>query len=82
MDDRKRCVYPTAKQKKKLLELMTKYPDLASGKLTPTLKYSDAQKLWVTIANECNAIPGSRKTWRQWRKVLCFNFKCVIFYNH
>ncbi|CAB3230598.1 unnamed protein product [Arctia plantaginis] len=68
MNNRKRCVYPTAKQKKKLLEFMTKYPDLALGKLTPTFKYNDAQKLWVIVANECNAIPGSRKTWRQWRK--------------
>lgn len=71
MEDRKRqrCVYVTARQKKKLLELMTKHPELISCKVTQDFNYKDSQKLWQNIASECNSIPGARKTWRQWRKV-------------
>ncbi|CAK1555558.1 unnamed protein product [Leptosia nina] len=28
----------------------------------------DAQRLWQSIAKECNAIPGAKKHWRQWKK--------------
>ncbi|XP_045500595.1 myb/SANT-like DNA-binding domain-containing protein 3 [Colias croceus] len=70
MEDRKRqrCIYVTAKQKKKLIELMTKHPELISCKVTQDFNYKDSQKLWQNIANECNSIQGARKTWRQWRK--------------
>ncbi|XP_075980153.1 uncharacterized protein LOC142979224 [Anticarsia gemmatalis] len=65
---RQRGVYVTARQKKKLLEFITKHPELISCKVTQDFNYRDSQKLWVSIANECNSIPGARKTWRQWRK--------------
>ncbi|XP_046969254.1 uncharacterized protein LOC124536727 [Vanessa cardui] len=65
---RQRCVYVTARQKKKLIELMSKHPELISCKVTQDFNYKDSQKLWQNIANECNAMPGARKTWRQWRK--------------
>ncbi|XP_072944894.1 uncharacterized protein [Epargyreus clarus] len=65
---RQRCVYVTARQKKKLIELMTKHPELISCKVTQDFNYKDSQKLWQNIANECNSIQGARKTWRQWRK--------------
>ncbi|KAG6450655.1 hypothetical protein O3G_MSEX006703 [Manduca sexta] len=70
MDERRlrRGVYPTAKQKKKLIELVAKYPDLVSCKVRQGFNYTDAHKLWQNIAIECNAIPGARKTWRQWKK--------------
>lgn len=65
---RQRGVYVTAKQKKKLIELMTKHPELISCRVTQDFNYSDSQQLWHSIANECNSIPGARKSWRQWRK--------------
>lgn len=71
MEDRKRqrCIYVTARQKKKLIELMAKHPQLISCKITQDFTFMDSQILWQNIASECNAIPGARKTWRQWRKV-------------
>ncbi|XP_028168244.1 myb/SANT-like DNA-binding domain-containing protein 3 [Ostrinia nubilalis] len=72
MDDRKRRrgMYVTARQKKKLVELVTKHPELIACKVTQDFNYTDSQKLWQSIASECNNIPGpgARKTWRQWRK--------------
>ncbi|RVE48037.1 hypothetical protein evm_007349 [Chilo suppressalis] len=60
----------SARQKKKLAELVTKHPQLIACKVTQDFNYSDSQKLWQSIANECNNVPGpgARKTWRQWRK--------------
>lgn len=66
---RQRAEYVTAKQKKKLIELMVKYPQLIAFKFTQDFNYKDSQQLWQDIANHCNAIPGAKKTWRQWRKV-------------
>lgn len=66
---RQRCIYVTARQKKKLIELMNKHPELISCKVTQDFNYGDSHKLWQNIANECNSIPGAKKTWRQWRKV-------------
>ncbi|XP_068617938.1 uncharacterized protein [Battus philenor] len=70
MDHRqkRRSIYVTARQKKKLIELMTKHPELISCKVTNDFKYKDSQTIWQNIANECNSIPGAKKTWRQWRK--------------
>lgn len=48
---------------------MAKHPELISCKVTNDFNYKDSQKIWQNIANECNAIPGAKKTWRQWRKV-------------
>ncbi|XP_026319592.1 uncharacterized protein LOC113230070 [Hyposmocoma kahamanoa] len=61
----------TYRQKKKLSS-KKKNPQLISCKVTPEFNYRDSQRLWQTLANECNAIPGSKKTWRQWRKVYVF----------
>ncbi|XP_041982278.1 uncharacterized protein LOC121735498 [Aricia agestis] len=65
---RQRCTYVIARQKKKLIELMAKHPELITCKVTQDFSYKDSQKLWQNIAKECNAIPGARKTWKQWRK--------------
>lgn len=71
MDERRRLrsVYVTAKQKKKLIELITEHPELISCKVTQDFSYRDSQRLWQNIANECNSIPGAKKNWRQWKKV-------------
>ncbi|KAM3957908.1 uncharacterized protein ACR2FA_008053 [Aphomia sociella] len=72
MDERKkqRGTYATARQKRKLIEFVSKHPELISCKVTQEFNYKDSQKLWQAIAHECNSLPGpgARKTWRQWRK--------------
>lgn len=52
--------------------MVAKYPDLVSCKVRQGFNYTDAHKLWQNIATECNAIPGARKTWKQWKKVCDF----------
>lgn len=66
---RQRCVYVTARQKKKLIELIAKNPDLISCKIKPGFTHKDYQTVWQNIAAECNTLAGARKTWKQWRKV-------------
>lgn len=65
---RQRCVYPSARQKKKLLEYVSTYPVLVKGRQPQNVSYSESQQLWVKIANECNTLPGAKKSWQQWRK--------------
>ncbi|XP_061718778.1 uncharacterized protein LOC133526253 [Cydia pomonella] len=65
---RQRCVYVTARQKKKLLELIGKNPELLSTNIRQGFSYKECQKKWQNIATECNSIAGAKKTWRQWRK--------------
>ncbi|CAF4878688.1 unnamed protein product [Pieris macdunnoughi] len=65
---RKRNLYVTPTQKKKLIELLSKHPMLLSGKRTQNFTNMDAQRVWQSIAKECNSIPGSKKHWRQWKK--------------
>ena len=67
---RQRGIYVTVKQKKKLIELMAKHPELISGRVTQDFKYRDSQQLWHTITNECNSIPGANKSLSQWKKFL------------
>ncbi|KPJ18616.1 hypothetical protein RR48_10560 [Papilio machaon] len=73
--ERQRCVYISANQKKKLIELITKHPELISCKLNQNFNYKDSQNIWRSIANECNAIPGAKKTWTQWRKTW-YDLRC------
>lgn len=75
-------MYVTARQKKKLVELVTKHPQLIACKVTQDFNYNDSQKLWQSIANECNNVPGpgARKTWRQWRKVGFYQNNLCTFY--
>ncbi|KPI99810.1 PREDICTED: uncharacterized protein LOC106126805 [Papilio xuthus] len=73
--ERRRCVYVSASQKKKLIELITKHPELISCKVNQNFNYKDSQNIWRSIANECNAIPGAKKTWMQWRKTW-YDLRC------
>lgn len=78
---RRRGVQVTYRQKKKLIEFVSKNPQLISCKVTPEFNYRDSQRLWQTLANECNAIPGSKKTWRQWRKVYVYLKNIILLIN-
>ncbi|XP_049876423.1 uncharacterized protein LOC126374020 [Pectinophora gossypiella] len=64
----RRGVQVSLKQKKKLLEYITKHPELISCKVTQDFTYQDSQNLWQSIADECNKLPGATKTWKQWKK--------------
>ncbi|XP_047992320.1 uncharacterized protein LOC125231020 [Leguminivora glycinivorella] len=64
---RQRCVYVTARQKKKLIELIKQNPELLPSNIRKG-QYKECQKRWQNIAVECNSLAGAKKTWRQWRK--------------
>lgn len=42
---------------------------LLSGKFSSTFTYKTAQKRWEAIADTLNAMPGTVKDWKKWRKV-------------
>lgn len=55
-------LYPTNKQKNKLVELL-------NGKLGQTFTRADLELRWEGISDILNGIQGARKTWQQWLKV-------------
>lgn len=57
-------------QKTMLHQCMSQYPNLNEGKFSAEFSHHSAQKLWSKIAIKLNSIPGARKTWIQWRRVL------------
>ncbi|XP_037972983.2 uncharacterized protein LOC105385747 isoform X3 [Plutella xylostella] len=60
--------YPTQSQIAKLIRLIAENPQLVSYKASQDFNYQDSQRLWQFITNQCNALPGARKTWKQWRR--------------
>lgn len=78
----------TNDQKETLLEFIKQHPQLQTGKFTRSFTVSTAHKLWCEAADILNAIPGAKKDWKGWRKVmksLCFKCKsyiCPYFYRH
>eukprot|EP00102_Acyrthosiphon_pisum_P026237 XP_016663447.1 PREDICTED: uncharacterized protein LOC107884895 [Acyrthosiphon pisum] len=51
-----------------LIQLLTKDPQLISGKFTSTFTFKDARNRWIEIADTLNAIPGCVKDWSQWKR--------------
>ncbi|XP_011554477.3 uncharacterized protein LOC105385747 isoform X1 [Plutella xylostella] len=68
MMDTNKTVYTTQIQKRKLIRLITQNPQLVHFKASQDFNFKDSQRLWKSITNQCNALPGARKTWKQWRK--------------
>ncbi|XP_026829879.1 uncharacterized protein LOC105282194 isoform X2 [Ooceraea biroi] len=65
----KRVGYITAEQKETLVEFMKQNEKLRSGKFSASFTTKDAQKLWMTLAEDLYKIPnGAVKDWKQWRK--------------
>lgn len=60
----------TKQQKAMLQYLMNNNPSLMEGTFTQDFSHNTAQLLWLEIATELNSIPGARKTWMQWKRVI------------
>jgi hypothetical protein len=56
-------------QKKELIDYLDAHPDLKTGKCPSKFTHQDSMKLWQDIGVHLNSIPGSRKYWKDWRKV-------------
>ena len=56
-------------QKNALLDFLEVHPKLVSGKFDASISFINAAKLWEECASVLNAIPGSTKDWKTWRKV-------------
>lgn len=60
-----------SKQQKMMLQrLMQNNPNLQDGTVTSDFTQNSAQKVWTKIALELNGLPGARKTWIQWKRVI------------
>lgn len=61
--------FASAEQKKELISFMEEHPELKSGKFSSTFTCKTAQQLWIRLTIMLNALPGTKKEWKQWRKV-------------
>lgn len=62
---------PTQFQMKSLVELLTKDPQLCTGKFNKIFTHKIAKQRWENIAIQLNALPGVEKTGEKWKKVSC-----------
>lgn len=65
----KRSTHVSIGQKTALLNFIEANPKIKSGKYDINFTYKDGNKLWEEVAENLNAIPGSQKNWKSWRKV-------------
>ena len=65
----KRTTNVSKMQKDALMGFLEENPKLLSGKLEVSFTHKDASLLWENCAKMLNAIPGSYKDWKGWRKV-------------
>ena len=56
-------------QKDCLIDFLEDHPNLRTGKFDKTFSYRVAAGLWEECSQILNAIPGSTKNWKSWRKV-------------
>lgn len=57
-------------QKEILIEFLNNHSELVSAKFSSKFSHKNAQELWSEVTETLNALPGAKKTWDQWRKVL------------
>lgn len=57
-------------QKEILIEFLNNHSELVSTKFSSKFSHKNAQELWSEVTETLNALPGAKKTWDQWRKVL------------
>ncbi|KAF5298644.1 hypothetical protein FQR65_LT19600 [Abscondita terminalis] len=55
-------------QRQMLFQHIKENPQLIKSKFSATFTYKNAQQLWKNIETELNAITGTKKDWKQWRK--------------
>uniref|UniRef100_A0A1B0D536 Regulatory protein zeste n=2 Tax=Phlebotomus papatasi TaxID=29031 RepID=A0A1B0D536_PHLPP len=51
-----------------LVDFMKEHPKLLTGKYDLHFRHTDGQRLWEQAMKILHNVPGSRKTWDQWRK--------------
>ena len=61
-----------SEQKKLLIEFVKKHKKLQAPKFDATFSYKDSQRLWEEISGILNSVPGAKKNWKLWRKVIFF----------
>lgn len=83
---KKRSANITNEQKTLLIEFMDKHLDLVKGKFTSSFTMKTATSLWMEISAILNAANGTRKDWKEWRKVNIFIkfgiHVCLAYYLH
>ncbi|CAG9765417.1 unnamed protein product [Ceutorhynchus assimilis] len=55
-------------QKNTLLELMEENPQLITQKVSNQYTNQDIKKKWIEISEKLNSIPGTNRSWKDWRK--------------
>lgn len=68
MDDLKRKQPMSSEQKNILIEFLRSHPEIKQ-KLSSNNTRQDVVNEWMKISNILNATPGTRKNWKEWRKV-------------
>uniref|UniRef100_A0A6P7F4N7 Regulatory protein zeste n=1 Tax=Diabrotica virgifera virgifera TaxID=50390 RepID=A0A6P7F4N7_DIAVI len=68
MDQKKRLLKVTEKQKKVLVEYIKTKPQLSSGRFTQDFSQKDSEQLWEDLTNTLNSMGGAIKPWQSWRK--------------
>jgi hypothetical protein len=56
-------------EEQKKIHYLDAHPDLKTGKFSSKFTHQDSMELWQDIGVHLNSIPGSRKDWKDWRKV-------------
>ncbi|RVE54127.1 hypothetical protein evm_001250 [Chilo suppressalis] len=65
---KKRGAYPTADQKRMLIELVNEDEELKRGKFSTSFTKKNASARWTIIAEKLNALVGAKKSPAEWRK--------------
>lgn len=66
---KKRSGNITNEQRSLLIEYMKNHPQLMKGKFSSSFTWKDSIQLWNDIAQILNAVNGTKKDWKGWRKV-------------
>jgi hypothetical protein len=78
MDVGKKRIYPSAAQKSRLIALVEADEELRRGKFSSSFTKKEGEKRWENIALEVNSIPGSKREWKEWRKVSFLYVYCFL----
>lgn len=73
LEKKKRSANITNEQRTLLIEYMKKHPQLTKGKLSSSFTLKDSIQLWNNVAQILNAVNGTKKDWKDWRKVRTYN---------
>lgn len=69
LEQKKRSGHLSACQKMALIDFVEENPRVKEARYDTSFTYKDGNRLWEKAALALNAIPGSQKDWKAWRKV-------------